>query len=263
MEGSADAFGVLRDRYEAAVRSIIRKLVRDDAELDDILQETFIRAYTAILQGGYQHRGQLLAYLVRIASNNLIGRRRAERHEMQMDDSVTELAAHGPSPEDQAVTRMLFQFLDSQLDQSLGVKESTEGRLRKLAFNLYYVDGLALGEVTIALKSECDRHGFKPPSEAAVNNWLAGGRLIQSLTQHLVQQHPDCLERLCENALERANLTLKERQAWLDAANTRKNASDKCRASSDQALVKSAGKKIASVLGKDIKRDLHSTRLRK
>src|SRR5258708_36918362 len=44
-EGSEDAFGQLFDRYYVAVRSVARKILRNQEDVADVIQEAFMDVY--------------------------------------------------------------------------------------------------------------------------------------------------------------------------------------------------------------------------
>lgn len=65
--GDQQAFGSLVHRYEAQVRGIIRGMVGNSGELDDIVQEVFVRFYRSLDR--FRGDAQLSTYLGRIAIN--------------------------------------------------------------------------------------------------------------------------------------------------------------------------------------------------
>ena len=50
--GDAAAHATLRERHEAAARSLARQLVKDPAEADEVVSETFTRLRDVIRRGG-------------------------------------------------------------------------------------------------------------------------------------------------------------------------------------------------------------------
>ena len=77
-----------RDRDEAAIRAIIkannrrlyrlaRGILRNDAEAEDVVQETYVRAFTHLDQ--FRGDSTLATWLARIAMNEALGRLRSQR----------------------------------------------------------------------------------------------------------------------------------------------------------------------------------------
>jgi RNA polymerase sigma-70 factor (ECF subfamily) len=77
-----------RDRDEAAIRSIMqannrrlyrlaRGILRNDAEAEDVVQETYVRAFTHL--GEFRGESSLATWLARIAMNEALGRLRRQR----------------------------------------------------------------------------------------------------------------------------------------------------------------------------------------
>jgi RNA polymerase sigma-70 factor (ECF subfamily) len=67
LAGDKRAFDVLVLKYQRRIERLIARMVRDHALVEDIAQETFLRAYRAL----YQYRGdaQFYTWLYRIAIN--------------------------------------------------------------------------------------------------------------------------------------------------------------------------------------------------
>ncbi|MGQ0485896.1 MAG: RNA polymerase sigma factor [Hyphomicrobiales bacterium] len=84
----AQLVALARQGDEAAVRAIVRRhnrrlfrvargVVRDDAEAEDIVQETYARAFTAL--ANFRGTSRLSTWLTRIALNEALGRLRRRR----------------------------------------------------------------------------------------------------------------------------------------------------------------------------------------
>jgi RNA polymerase sigma-70 factor (ECF subfamily) len=92
--GSDDAELIRRalDRDEAAVRAIMaannrrlyrlaRGILRSDAEAEDVVQETYVRAFTHL--AGFRGESRLATWLARIAINEALGRLRQDRSALE------------------------------------------------------------------------------------------------------------------------------------------------------------------------------------
>lgn len=75
--GNDNAFDILLARHQEYVYSYILFLVRKREDADDIFQETFTRAITAIREHRYQTTGKFNAWLIRIAHNLTIDHARS------------------------------------------------------------------------------------------------------------------------------------------------------------------------------------------
>lgn len=75
--GNDNAFDILLARHQEYVYSYILFLVRKREDADDIFQETFTRAITAIRKHRYQSTGKFNAWLIRIAHNLAIDHARS------------------------------------------------------------------------------------------------------------------------------------------------------------------------------------------
>lgn len=66
-EGNKNDFHHLEKKYKTLIKSAIRKMIKDDEDINDLIQETFIKAYNALhtFQFGYSFS----SWIYRIASN--------------------------------------------------------------------------------------------------------------------------------------------------------------------------------------------------
>lgn len=70
LAGDKQAFQLLEKKHRRVVTSLIRKMIRNDDDVADLVQETFIKAYTAL--HSYQFEYAFSSWIYRIASNNCI-----------------------------------------------------------------------------------------------------------------------------------------------------------------------------------------------
>lgn len=70
LEGSADAFRRLVERYQRPVLSVIARMVGDASLAEDLAQEVFIKAYRKLAT--FDHQRKLSSWLFKIAHNATI-----------------------------------------------------------------------------------------------------------------------------------------------------------------------------------------------
>lgn len=143
--GDAAFFEVFVRRFNARVFRVARAIVRDDAVAEDVMQETYLQAFTHLHQ--FEGRSSLATWLTRIAVNEAIARRRriarepvasALDQERQMDVSTTddpERAAHQAE-----VLRVVARLVDD-LPEPL-----------RVVFVLRIVEGMSVAEAAAALE---------------------------------------------------------------------------------------------------------------
>lgn len=122
---------------EAAIRTIIqannrrlyrvaRSIVRDDGEAEDVLQEAYLRAFSALAE--FRGDSSLTTWLTRIVLNEALQRRRrrTERPAAQIDRPQAReaqvipfpLTAHQPAdPERAMAQREIYQLLERAIDE--------------------------------------------------------------------------------------------------------------------------------------------------
>src|SRR3712207_2309061 len=88
LRGEGEAFRAIMQRYNRRLYRVARGVVRDDAEAEDVVQEAYVRAYTAL--GGFRGEAGLATWLTRIVLNEAMGRLRRRRptEELEVLDAV-------------------------------------------------------------------------------------------------------------------------------------------------------------------------------
>jgi RNA polymerase sigma-70 factor (ECF subfamily) len=77
LNGNTSAFGYLQKKYQRIVSSLIRKMIKNEDDVKDLTQETFIKAFNAL--SSFQFGYTFSSWLYRIASNNCIDFLRKKR----------------------------------------------------------------------------------------------------------------------------------------------------------------------------------------
>ena len=87
-QGEGEAFRAIMQRYNRRLYRIARGVMRDDAEAEDVVQEAYMRAYTAL--GDFRGESGLATWLTRIVLNEAMGRLRRRRptEELEVLDSI-------------------------------------------------------------------------------------------------------------------------------------------------------------------------------
>jgi RNA polymerase sigma-70 factor (ECF subfamily) len=141
-EGDRHAFGQLVGRYEVTVVNYLTRLTRDRGRAEELAQEAFLRLYERASR--YQERGQLLPYLLRIASNLL----RSEERRSRRWRTLSVLVGSTPSPPEPNQERRLLsgeatRVVEDAL-QALPLRYRSPLVLRE-------IEGLSYREIAIAL----------------------------------------------------------------------------------------------------------------
>lgn len=117
--GNRDAFDVLVRRYQSRLFQLIRILTRGDEESEDLVQETFVRAYRAVhrFRGESTFRTWLHRIAVNVARTHLT--RRGGRRATSLVDTSDEqdALAQLPSAEDLESAVVRRRMIDQALAQ--------------------------------------------------------------------------------------------------------------------------------------------------
>lgn len=145
--GDKQAFGLLVAKYQRKLARLIGRMVRDQAEVEDIVQDSFIRAYRAL--PGFRNDSAFYTWLYRIgvntAKNWLVthGRRATATDRMDGEESDSggdaELLHDTDTPERLLMTRQIGETVNSAM-------EALPEDLRT-AILLREIDGLSYEEI--------------------------------------------------------------------------------------------------------------------
>jgi len=142
LEGDRALFERLMRRYDQRVYRAARSILRDEAEVEDVMQESWMQAWRRLRQ---LEEGQSFAgWLVRITLNEALARVRRRRPlRASPGDEEPDEVAGGEDPEADAAARELARALEVAVD-ALPSPQRT-------AFVLREVDGLSTDETAAAL----------------------------------------------------------------------------------------------------------------
>lgn len=115
LRGDTAAFRDLYGRHSRYVAGVVHRLMGDDAELEDIVQDTFVRAAERLstLRAPAQLRPWLVTIAVRLTQSRLTRRRRRSWIRQQF----TRAAPTASDPRDRAPADELYSALDQVPDK--------------------------------------------------------------------------------------------------------------------------------------------------
>ena len=124
--GDSAVFEILMRRHNQRVYRVVRAVVKDEADVEDVMQQAYINAFTHLHQ--FEDRSQFSTWLIRIALHEAFGRRRktqraettTARNRSDADDDRGEfmdtLTSPEADPERQAYAQELHRVLEAAVD---------------------------------------------------------------------------------------------------------------------------------------------------
>jgi RNA polymerase sigma-70 factor (ECF subfamily) len=160
-QGDQDAFTQLFMKYRSRLAVLVHyKLgpnLRRDADVDDVLQETLLRAYRDIARFEYQASGSFMSWLARIADHVIVDMARAQNRQKRAGEHVrfrSESNPAGPEPADYNTPSRIFTE-----NESLGRFVKSLSRLPedyRRVILLAKVEGLTTSEVAQRLEKSTE-----------------------------------------------------------------------------------------------------------
>lgn len=143
--GSVAALAELMGRNNQRLFRLARSILRDDAEAEDVVQESYLRAFAAL--DGFKGDAALGTWLSRIVVNEALGRLRRRRPTVDLDDLAEVPAGAAPeadsSPEHSAARGEIRRLVEHALD---GLPEPF-----RVVFVLRAVEQLSIAETATCL----------------------------------------------------------------------------------------------------------------
>ncbi len=121
--GDVGAFSELVQRYDRRVFRMAKQITQNDDDAEDVLQETFLKAYTHL--DDFQGNSKFYTWLVRIAVNEALMKLRKRRSDRTVpldepidtgeDEVAREIAVWDQNPEDSYSREELARILDEAI----------------------------------------------------------------------------------------------------------------------------------------------------
>jgi len=140
--GDLASFEILIRRHNQRLYRAARAILRDETEVEDVMQQAYINAFTHLHQ--FEERSRFSTWLTRIAVNEAIGRRqRMQQATHANGDEVATATSPQPTPEHLAYAGELKQLLEEAVD---GLPDAY-----RVVFMLRDIEGLSTSETGEAL----------------------------------------------------------------------------------------------------------------
>jgi RNA polymerase sigma-70 factor (ECF subfamily) len=115
LAGEPRLFELLMRRYNRRLFRVVRSVLRDDAEAEDVVQDAWVRAYGAL--SGFEGRARFSTWVTRIGLHEAMARgRRAGRFEPLDEESEQEATMRAGSPEQQASDGEMRRIVEEAVD---------------------------------------------------------------------------------------------------------------------------------------------------
>lgn len=120
LAGEKALFEIIMRRYNQRLYRVSRSILGNDTEAEDVMQDTYVRAYTNLHQ--FESRAKFSTWLTKIAVHESLARVRLRSRLVDMD-SLTEtdevnmkFVSGAPSPAQEALTETLRIVLEAAVD---------------------------------------------------------------------------------------------------------------------------------------------------
>ncbi len=115
LAGETALYEIIMRRYNQRLYRVARAILRNDGEAEDVMQDTYVRAYEHLAQ--FEGRSAFSSWLTRIAVHEALARAQKRNRVQELDAMLPQieesvLVSGGPSPEQEASTGELTGLLE-------------------------------------------------------------------------------------------------------------------------------------------------------
>jgi len=123
LEGDNSAYEFLQKKYKNLIYSLVKKMIKNDSDVEDLVQETFIKAYKALDKFKFNY--SFSAWIYRIASNNTIDFLRKRRFDTfsidkpignAEDENYFEIEDNSYSPDSELINQQKSDIISAAID---------------------------------------------------------------------------------------------------------------------------------------------------
>jgi RNA polymerase sigma-70 factor, ECF subfamily len=158
-KGDRNAFRVLVDRHSRALFRLAYRMTGNESDAEDVVQETFLRAYKQIKQ--FDCRSSFSTWVYRICSNCALDVIRSRKAREKQREPVGEekttswietIAARDPDPERLMHSGQIARLLEPALEQL--------SEMERVAFTLRHFEGCNVDEIarTLGVQQNAAKH---------------------------------------------------------------------------------------------------------
>lgn len=145
--GDEEAFRLLVERHSRSLYRAAWRITGNSADADDVVQETFLRAYRAL--GRFDARASFTTWIHRIAINcslDLIDARKRRDGQLREGDDLSALPSHAAGPE-----RVVHSI---EMQRAVAVAMDRLSGNERTAFVLRHFEGMPLEEIGTVLGTQ-------------------------------------------------------------------------------------------------------------
>ena len=114
LAGDTPAYELLMRRYNQRLYRLIRSILRDETEAEDVMQEAYIRGFYKL--GQYEGRSTFSTWIGHIAVNEALARlgkaKRMEYRDFTASEEIPIVVDHAMNPEEQSASREAHALLE-------------------------------------------------------------------------------------------------------------------------------------------------------
>lgn len=154
-QGDEEAFGALVQQHSRKVFQLAFRMMRNEQDAEDVVQECFLRAYRQL--GRFEARADFGTWLYRIAANCAVDMMRTRGHRLQartevLDETALLPDAKGARPDRLAESAEIDRLVNEALDELTAIERA--------AFTLRHHEGRSIDEIcrTLNLGKSAAKH---------------------------------------------------------------------------------------------------------
>ncbi len=150
LKGDQDAYSLLLTKYRGAIYSLVFKMIKNKEEAEDLVQETFIKAFSAL--ASFNDEYAFSTWLFKIASNNCIDFLRKKRLKMlSIDKPVQSKDGAMPKEYPDPIRNPEMQLIETEKSSIIDVAIDNLPKKYRIAIIMRHKEEKSYEEIAEAL----------------------------------------------------------------------------------------------------------------
>lgn len=149
LNGDANAFAVLVDRYKNMVFTLTLQMLRNREEAEEASQDTFIKVYKSLKN--FKGDAKFSTYIYRVAYNNCLDRIKKNKKHLK-EVAIDEFTEHQVKTIDNALNDLTEAEYKKSIKDCIALLPEMDGFL----LTLYYFEELSLDEIAGVVNLEAN-----------------------------------------------------------------------------------------------------------
>ncbi len=152
LHGEKDAYEIIMRKYNQRLFRIVRSYLKNEDEIEDVIQEAYIKAYEQMPR--FEKRSRFSTWLIRIVINEALARLKHRKRFTSIADDASECTDFIPKIPEQLITREnpVGKLMNAELKDALEKAVDRLPEKYRSVFVMREIEGMSIEETSESLQ---------------------------------------------------------------------------------------------------------------